>query len=209
MVKDHTEVIYRGIVERDCFEALITKNRNSQTRFNTDEIWHFLIAFNLATKIKQPVSLYIPALIPDYMEDRINTRLAEAKKHELTLGFYYCFEKCGKVFGLFNNLLGELASSKHFYKEEQPGIDFQAGFSVKIENRKLGDVAAMEGSLRWHEDGQTDTVEFILVERDCNHLDLDNRFGRHKVNRIKKLAYIYHTNIFQLSGHRCISETKG
>ena len=87
----------------------------------------------------------------------------------------------GIVFGLFNNLLGELASSKHFYKEEQPGIHFQAGFSVKIENRKLGDVAAMEGSLRWHEDDQTDIVEFFLVERDCNRLDLDNPFGRHKV----------------------------
>ena len=181
MVKEKTELIYTGIVERQCFEALVTKSRNSQSKFDAEDIWHFLIAFNLASEIKQPRSLYIPVLIPDGMKDRLNARLVRAKKNKLTRGYYYCFEKCDKVFGLFNKLLVELASRKRFYKEEQPGIDFRAGFSVKIENRKLGDVAAMEGSLRWHEDDQTDIVEFFLVERDCNRLDLDNPFGRHKV----------------------------
>ena len=181
MVKEKTELIYTGIVERQCFEALVTKSRNSQSKFDAEDIWHFLIAFNLASEIKQPRSLYIPVLIPDGMKDRLNARLVRAKKNKLTRGYYYCFEKCDKVFGLFNKLLVELASRKRFYKEEQPGIDFQASYSVKIENRKLGDVAAMEGSLRWHEDDQTDIVEFFLVERDCNRLDLDNPFGRHKV----------------------------
>ena len=192
MVKDHTELIYTGIVERECFEALVTNSRTSQSKYGAEDIWHFLIAFNLATEIKRPMSLYIPSLIPDHMEDRLNARLAEAKRDKLTLGFHYCFEKCDKVFGLFNKLLVELASSKYFYKEEQPGVDFQAGFSVKIENRKLGDVAAMEGSLRWHEDdqSQTDIVEFFVVERDCNFHDLDKRFGRHKV----KVMYSGHTN---------------
>ena len=177
MVKEHKELISTGIVRRDCFEALVSHN----SKFDTEDLWQFLIAFHLATEIEQPRSLYIPALIPDFMEARIKAELADAKKDKLTLGFYYCFEKCDKVFGLFNKLLGELASSEHFYKEEQPGIHLQAGFSAKIENRKLGDVAAMVGSLRWHEEDQTDIIEFFLVERDCNHLDVNKRFGRHKV----------------------------
>ena len=190
MVKEHKELICTGIVRRDCFEALISHGRNA--KFDTEDIWHFLIAFHLATEIKEPRSLYIPALIPDFMEARIYARLAEAKKDSLTLGFYYSFEKCDKVFGLFNNLLGELASSKHFYKKEQPGIHFQTGFSAKIENRKLGDVAAMKGSLRWREEDKIDIIEFILVERDCNHLDLNKRFGRHKVthNKVSRLIFL-------------------
>ena len=183
MLTQHQELIRTGVVRRDCFEALINKSRNSQSKFGIDDIWHFLVAFNLATEIKQPRSLYIPTLIPDIMEKRIKERLALAKRAKLTRCYYYCFEKSDKVFGLFNKLLGGLASREHFYKEEQPGIQLREGFSAKIENRKLGEVAAMAGSLKWHEDNQTDTIEFFVVERDCNHLVLDKRFGRHKVRR--------------------------
>ena len=105
MVKEHKELISTGIVRRDCFEALVSHN----SKFDTEEVWHFLIAFHLATEIKQPRSLYIPALIPDFMEARINARLADAKKDKSTLGFYYCFDKCDKVFGLFNKLLGGIS----------------------------------------------------------------------------------------------------
>ena len=76
MVQEHKELICTGIMRRDCFEALFSQNRDS--KFDTEDVWHFLIAFHLATAIKQPRSLYIPALIPDFMEARINAELADA-----------------------------------------------------------------------------------------------------------------------------------
>ena len=183
-VKDHKELLYTGIVTRDCFEVLFSRNKtwnDTQGKLDIDDIWHFLIAFRLATEIENPISLYIPALIPDFKERHLKTRMSEISKSNMTLGFYYSFEKCDEVFGLFNKLLGQLASSKHFYKMDQPGIHLQEGFSAKIESRKLGVVAAMAGFLNWFDQDQMDEIEFLVAERDCNHLDMNKRFGRHKV----------------------------
>ena len=183
-VKGHKELLYTGIVTRDCFEVLFSQNKNRndiQGRLDMDDIWHFLIAFRLATEIENPESLYIPALIPDFKERHLKARLTEMSKSKLSRGFYYSFEKCDEVFGLFNKLLGQLASSKHFYKMEKPGIYLQEGFSAKIESRKLGTVAAMAGFLNWFDQGQMDEIEFLVAERDCNHLDMNQRFARHKV----------------------------
>ena len=183
-MKGHKELLYTGIVTRDCFEVLFSRNKtwnDTQGKLDIDDIWHFLIAFRLATEIENPTSLYIPALIPDFKERHLKTRMSEISKSNLTLGFYYSFEKCDEVFGLFNKLLGQLASSKHFYKMDQPGIHLQEGFSAKIESRKLGVVAAMAGFLNWFDQDQMDEIEFLVAERDCNHLDENKRFGRHKV----------------------------
>ena len=184
MVKDHKEVLYTGIVKRDCFEVLFDqyKNQNhNQDMFHMYDIWNFLIAFHLATEIEEPKSLYIPSLIPDFKERHLKARMSKISKSKLSHGFYYSFEKCDEVFGLFNKLLGQLVSSKHFYKMDQPGIHLQEGFSAKIESRKLGVVAAMAGFLNWFDQDQTDEIEFLVAERDCNHLDMNKRFSRHKV----------------------------
>ena len=117
LVKGHKKLLYTGIVTRDCFEVLFSHNKNRNDtpgKFDMDDIWHFLVAFNLATEIKKHNSLYIPALIPDFKESHLKRRTTEISKGKLTLGFYYSFEKCDEVFGLFNKLLSQLASSKHF-----------------------------------------------------------------------------------------------
>ena len=186
-MKDYKEALFTGIVTRDCFQVLLSQNKkrsDTQGKLDMDDIWQFLIAFRLATEIENPNSLYIPALIPDFKETHLKTRMSEISKSELSRGFYYSFEKCDEVFGLFNKLLGELASSKHFYKMDQPGIHLQEGFSAKIESRKLGVVAAMAGFLNWFDQDQTDEIEFLVAERDCNHLDMNQRFARHKVENV-------------------------
>ena len=183
-VKDRKELLNTGIVREKCFEALFDqyKNRNqAHDMFHMQDIWHFLIAFHLATEIEEPKSLYIPALIPDFKERQLKTRMEEIRKNKLTLGFFYSFDKCDKVFGLFSKLLSQLASRKHFYMTEHPGIHLREGFSAKIENRKLGMVAAMAGILKWSDAEQTDKVEFLVAESDCNNLDEKPRFDRHKV----------------------------
>ena len=42
-------------------------------------------------------------------------------------------------------------------------------------------VAAMAGILKWSDAEQTDKVEFLVAESDCNNLDQKPRFDRHKV----------------------------
>ena len=83
MVKDHKELLYTGIVTRDCFEVLFSQNKKqngTQGKLDMDDIWHFLIAFQLATEIENPKSLYIPALIPDFKERHLKTRMAKCNR---------------------------------------------------------------------------------------------------------------------------------
>ena len=210
LVKDHKEVLYTGIVKRDCFEVLFDQYKNqdhNQDMFHMYDIWHFLIAFHLATEIEEPKSLYIPSLIPDFKEGDLRTRLAEIKQSKLTFGFFYSFEKCDEVLGLFNKLLGRLASSKHFYKMEHAGIHLQEGFSAKIENRKLGVVAAMAGFSKWFDQDQKDEVEFLVAESDCNNLDLNKRFGRHKVQMMPNVDLLCQSPL--PSGHLHLPQTRG
>ena len=67
---------------------------------------------------------------------------------------------------------------------EDPGIKFEESFSAKIENRKLGIVAAMAGRLQYFDQDQfqTDEIEFIVAEKDWNDIGADRRFSTHKVD---------------------------
>lgn len=186
-VKEHREAINKGIVTEDCFRLLYSQCENkspSTGALSMDDIWNFLIAFKLASRIEEPRSLYIPALIPDLKEEHLNRKFQDTSRDEASRGFYYSFAKCDKVFGLFSRLLCQLASKTYFYKTEDPGITFSESFSAKIENRKLGIVAAMAGRLQYfdQDQDQTDKIEFIVAEKDCNDVGADRRFGTHKVD---------------------------
>ena len=187
-VNDLNEMVHKGIVTDDCFQLLFDQSqcqKSSMKALSKEDIWNFLLAFQLASEIEDPMSLYIPALIPDLKEAHLKQRLADISKSEVSRGFYYSFKKCDRVIGLFNRLLCQLASRRYFYKTEDPGITFEESFSAKIENRRLGIVAAMAGRLQYFDQDQceTDEIEFIVAEKDCNHFDDDRRFARHKVSR--------------------------
>ena len=177
-------MIHKGIVTRHCFNILFNQSESLnhvQGTLASEDIRNFLIAFQLATEIQNSESLYIPSLIPHINEEPVKARVAEISKSKAARGFYYSFEKCDEVFALFSKLLCRLASKKYFYKMKEPGITFRKGFSAKIENRKLGTVAAMTGHLKWSDQEHTDEVEFSVAERDCNELKMDRPFGIHKV----------------------------
>ena len=206
-------MIKKGIVERDCFKVLLNQGPNQaidEGVLSIGDIWNFLVQFNLATEIKEPESLYIPALIPDENETSLRQRLSRISKSEAARGFYYSFDKCDETFGLFSKLLCQLASKKHFYMVKDPGIMFDKGFSVKIENRQLGIVAAMAGCLKWFDQSQeeADEIEFIVAERDWNHYDPDRRFGRHKVDLPSNSILKVKIQTLSHSGHMCLPETR-
>ena len=203
-------MINTGIVTEDCFRLLFNQSHSknpSTGALSMDDIWNFLIAFKLASKIEEPASLYIPALIPDLKETHLKQKLDDISKDEASRGFYYSFAKCDKVFGLFSRLLCQLASKTYFYKTEDPGITFSESFSAKIENRKLGIVAAMAGRLQYFDQDQyqTDEIEFIVAEKDWNDVGADRRFGTHKVNYHYILESIARLSLkpFYKAGCRC------
>ena len=208
-VRDHKEMINIGMISKECFKILYDQSQSQTSsvgRISMGDIWNFLIAFKLASPIEEPESLYVPALIPDVKEAHLKERLTDISKSEGALGFYYSFKKCDRVIGLFNSLLCQLASRRYFYKTEDPGVTFEESFSAKIENRNLGIVAAMAGSLQYFDQVQNNTteIEFIVFEKDWNHYDTDRRFGRHKVI----LLFSFSSSNYFPPGHRHLSGTR-
>ena len=182
-VKGHAEIKDKGIVSENCFNVLMDFNTEN-SGFSNDETWDLLIQLNLATEIKDPRSLYVPALVADSNEkDLINT-IKDISGSENTAGFVYSFLKSDSVFGLYSKFLSKLATKEHFYGMQNPGICFKKSFSMKIEKRKIGIVAAMHGNLKWSVNDSTKNVEFVVVEKDVNNNtgeSTDMNFARHKV----------------------------
>ena len=66
-IKDHQEMMTKGFVSKECFDVIMSFNADN-SGFSNNETWDLLIQLNLATKIMDPLSLYVPALVPDSNE---------------------------------------------------------------------------------------------------------------------------------------------
>jgi hypothetical protein len=182
-IKDRQEMLMRGIVTKECFKVLMNYNADDNG-FSDEEIWNFLIQFKLATEIMEPHSLYIPALIQDSNEKPLIDSIKSISEDKRSAGFLFSFQKCDDVFGLYDKTLCDLASGKNYYGRQNPGLCFKKGFSMKIENRRIGIVAGMQGSFKWTEEDSTKTVEFVIVEKDVNMTSAESTdlsFARYKV----------------------------
>ena len=70
---------------------------------------------------------------------------------------------------MYSILLSKIAN-------KDKGIYFEKVYCAKIENRPLGLVAGLCGSLKWKES----VVDFLLLEYDFDDIKEDFQFARHK-----------------------------
>ena len=187
-IKERNELLEKGIVSREVFEALYTAAKEDEaTRLTLYQTWEFLKKLNIATEMENRSDtsprLYIPSLIPDKNRKAIKRAVAEMRKSEHSLGFYISLSKSDSVSDLFSKFLCRLATKEFFYNDKNPGIQFDKSFAAKIENRSLGIVAGTKGYLTWVGRGGSQTVvDFVVVEMDCDNTDQQLKFARDKVN---------------------------
>ena len=185
-VKDRRNVTEKGVVSREVFEALYADAKEEgASRLTSNQTWEFLKNLNLATEMEgsETPCLYIPSLIPEKNEERIQTALDKIKKSQNSLGFHLSLQKSDRVTDIYSKLLCRLASKEFFHREKNPGIRFDVSFASKIEDRSLGLVAGTKGSLIWRGKGDMATVvDFLIVEIDCDNSNKEMKFARNKVN---------------------------
>ena len=186
--KERKELLEKGIVSKEVFEALYSAaNEEGASRLTVNQTWEFLKKLNLATEMKSDKkrSLYVPSLIPEKNEKQIQSAVENMRKSPDSLGFYASLKKSDTVTDLYSKLLSRLASKEFFFKEKNPGIRFDLSFAAKIENRSLGVVAGTQGSLIWEgEGGSKTTVDFVIVEIDCDNSKKQLKFARDKVTKL-------------------------
>ena len=186
--KERKELLEKGIVSKEVFEALhASANEEEDSRLTIDQTWEFLKKLNLASEMKRDKKpcLYVPSLIPERNEKGIKRAVENMRKSPDSLGFYTSLTKSDTVTDLYSNLLCRLASKEFFCKEKNPGIRFDLSFAAKIENRSVGIVAGTQGSLTWEgEQGSRTTVDFAIVEIDCDNTKKELKFARDKVTKL-------------------------
>ena len=186
--KECRELLKKGIVSKEVFEALhASANEEEASRLSVDQTWEFLKKLNLATEMNsdEKPCLYVPSLIPETNEKEIKRAVDEMRQSQNSLGFYASFRKSDSVADLYSKLLSRLASKEFFFEEKNPGIRFDLSFAAKIENRRVGIVAGTQGSLTWEgERGSRTTVDFVIVEIDCDNTKKELKFARDKVTHL-------------------------
>ena len=171
-------------MKKTCFDSLV-KN----TYLNKEEIHDLLVKFNLATVIdpdehildEEKNRLFIPSLISNENEEEMKDKFEVLKKRENCMGFYFSIQKHDRTSQLFSHFLSKLATTTDLYKEN-PGIHFDVAFSAKIEQRTLGLVGGLEGTLKWSKSlKDRDDIKFLILEFDNDIRKSEFTFAKHKV----------------------------
>ena len=173
-------------MKQTCFNSLV-KN----TYLTREEIHDLLVKFDLATVIdsdqedqenQEKNRLFIPSLISNENEDKMKNIFEDFKKRENCMGFYFSIQKHDRTSQLFPHFLSKLASTTDLFNKNNPGIHFHLAFSAKIEQRTLGLVGGLEGTLKWSKSlKDRDDIKFLILEFDNDIRKSEFTFAKHKV----------------------------
>ena len=88
--------------------------------------------------------------------------IKEMKEDPDVLQMIYMLPKNSQNSQLFQVIVPKIASNR--YSLRSSGIEYTKGFAQKIENRTIGEVAAMKGVLKWTFGSEPESFEFLLVD---------------------------------------------
>ena len=169
-VKHVKRVTSTGLVTRACFDHLAGSSDESQ--FSNEEIRGFLISFGLATPVEGQDFLYIPSLIQNNNRLAVMDRLKELQNEDMPLGFLIKSKKSDEFHNVYSKLICKIL--------QDTNISLHEGFAEKVENRRVGEISGMWGSLKTEDDAGS--LEFVILETDRNSMKPeDRRFAKDKV----------------------------
>ena len=181
-------LLHKGLLSFEDFRTIYA-NGPDQT-FSEEEVWHNLIELNLACPMDENPEnrhILVPCLISDKMEEMMKTREKELEVDESCISIQYGFRKNNKTMGMFNKFLETITRSLLLGEK---GGEILMSYSQKVEQKKLGNVAAVNGVLKWHTKGiqKPEDFEFLLAEYETTFPSPDPEedtsssqyYGRHR-----------------------------
>ena len=170
-VKDVKRMTSTGLVTKECFDHLASSD---DSQLSNKEIRGFLISFGLATPVQGQDCLYVPSLIRDINKKKVMDRLKQIKKDDTSLGFLFQSKISDGFHNVYSRLICKLLQGSSIFLHK--------GFAEKVENRRIGNISGMWGSLKSSTPDATGSQEFVILETDRNSMrPEDQRFARDKV----------------------------
>ena len=158
------ELLQKGLLSYDDFVSIYRSG--PEQAFSEAQVWDFLIQLQLACPMDaERRQILVPSLITDSMEEVMKTREKELERSEACVVLQYNFDKNLKSVAMYNRFLRTLTESMMLGDK---GGEIHMSYSQKVEMKKLGNVAAVQGVLRWSTTNiqRPDEFEFLLAEYD-------------------------------------------
>ena len=130
--------------------------------------------------------ILVPCLISDEMEGELKAKEKELDADAACVSIMYGFDKDKGSIGMFQKFLYTIAKAMLFGER---GGHILMSYSQKVEQKKLGSVAAVNGILKWHTKGiqKPEEFEFLLVEHETTFswfsrgdASTNHSFARHR-----------------------------
>ena len=173
--------------------------------FTKEDVQFFLGHLGLATRTNNSHNeafSFVPSLISEDNEKFMREYIKEMKADSEAMQMIYMLPKNSQNSQLFQAIVPKIASNRYNFRSS--GIEYTKGFAQKIEHRKIGEVAAMKGVLKWTFGSEPESFEFLLVDVETS--PGQTFYASHKV-RNYQMQCIYKTpyqHIFNLgTGNLC------
>ena len=175
-IRDFQKLTDTGLLSRACFDHLASSgNESHESQFSNEEIRGFLMSSGLATPVEGQDCLYIPSLIGDNNKKTVMNQLKQMQRDNMSLGFMFKFKKSDNIYDLYRKLICKLLCIDN----QDTTTTLHKGFAAKIENRHIGEISGMWGSLSYL---APISHEFVILETDRKSTRPgDHRFARDKV----------------------------
>ena len=144
------DLLKKGCISYEVFSEVYKESEKSIT---ARDAWMFMKELGLAFPIEvsaekckeKDETVMVPCLIKDEMGQKVKKQTQKLESSDTSLCLTYEFNRNRSTLCVYYKLLKEF--SKTFFSNG--GGDFHVAFSQKIEERRLGTVAGIQGTLRW------------------------------------------------------------
>lgn len=191
MREELKDIMERGILSFKVMKFVYNK-QISKLAFTAEEIWVFLIQLGLGCKLDDEdltdgSLIFLPCLIGDKRKKFLLKQEENMLKDDSSICIQFSLDVNKQGLGMYYDVISIL--TRNFIYGDRGRGRFIGAFSEKIENRKLGNVGGIYGSMKWTERDIRcpENYNFLLLEydTDLNKNKIDTKFipTLHKVVR--------------------------
>ena len=120
----------QGSITKEVFKTIYRARH-----FTAEETWDFLSQLDIACSLnEEKTEAFIPCLISDEMEERVNNKLAEFKRNGSSLCVEYTFSRGAATVGMFNKLLSKFTQAFNIGETNE---SIKMAFAQKVEKREI------------------------------------------------------------------------
>ena len=163
------DLLQKGFLAKNDFLRIYEKTCSAGHGFYAEEIWKFLITLGIGLPLAKGPNGYprllIPCLIKEVTEKSILDKEIEMKRSPNAFSIHYEFNRDHQSMRAYHKMLKTFADTFLFGKN---GGEVTLAFSQKVEEKRVGNVAGIQGFLKWQADDVVAPIpqefNFLMIE---------------------------------------------